>query len=130
MVHLMPCRNPYRFYIHFAFTYILRWSLKLSVKRTWTSSAFSTMRVLEVSWPRLLSLVCKVALNRIFSVTNSTILIVHRGIVSPTLNVKPTLLVIPCIILWGIIDLQCYNYSHLLSDFLHPCFKTSHDNIS
>ena len=32
----MPCRNPCRLYIHLAFTYSLRWSLKCSVKRTWT----------------------------------------------------------------------------------------------
>jgi hypothetical protein len=38
----MPCRNPRRIYIHLAFTYILRWSLKRSVKWTWTGSAFST----------------------------------------------------------------------------------------
>jgi hypothetical protein len=30
------------FHIHLAFTYILRWSLNRSVKRTWTGSAFST----------------------------------------------------------------------------------------
>ena len=38
----MPCRNQCRLYIHPAFTYILRWSLKRSVKRTWTGSGFST----------------------------------------------------------------------------------------
>ena len=45
MIHLMPCRNPWRLYIHRAFTYSLCWrSLKRSVKyRTWTTgSAFST----------------------------------------------------------------------------------------
>ena len=35
----MPRTNPC---IHLAFTYILCWSLKRSVKRTWTGSAFST----------------------------------------------------------------------------------------
>ena len=40
MIHSMPCRNPCRFYIHLAFSYILHWSLKRGVKRTWTSSAF------------------------------------------------------------------------------------------
>jgi hypothetical protein len=38
----MPCRDPYRLYIRLAFTYLLRWSLKLSVKWSWTGSAFST----------------------------------------------------------------------------------------
>ena len=43
MVHSMPRRNPCRLYIHLAFTYILRWSLKSSVTlRTWTGSAVST----------------------------------------------------------------------------------------
>ena len=43
MIHSMPCRNPCRHYIHLPFTYLLRWSLKHSVKWTWTGfSAFST----------------------------------------------------------------------------------------
>ena len=42
MIHSMTCRSPSRLYIHLAFTYSLRWSLKRSVKRTWTGSAFST----------------------------------------------------------------------------------------
>jgi hypothetical protein len=42
MIHLMPCRNLCRLYIHIAFTYILRWCLKRSVKWNWTGSAFST----------------------------------------------------------------------------------------
>jgi hypothetical protein len=41
-IHSMSCRNLCRLYTHLAFTYILRWSLKQSVKRTWTSSTFST----------------------------------------------------------------------------------------
>ena len=32
MIHSMPCRNPCRLYIHQAFTYSFRWSLKCSVK--------------------------------------------------------------------------------------------------
>ena len=36
---------------------------------------------------------------------------------SPTLNVNLTLFVIPCKKQLGIIDLQCCNYCHLLSDF-------------
>jgi hypothetical protein len=42
MIHLMPCRNPCRLYIHLA-VHILLWSLKRSVKKwTWTGAAFST----------------------------------------------------------------------------------------
>ena len=40
-MHSMPCRNPCRLYVHLAFTCSLRWSLKCSVNRTWTNSAFS-----------------------------------------------------------------------------------------
>ena len=57
----MPCRNSCRLYIHLAF-HILRWSLKRSVKRTWTALSFPPMRVLEVYWSRALSLVCEVVL--------------------------------------------------------------------
>jgi hypothetical protein len=39
------------------------------------------------------------------------------GIVSPTLNVNPTLFVIPCKIFRRIIDLQDCNYCYLPSDF-------------
>ena len=42
--------------------------------------------------------------------------IVHRGIVSPTLNVNPTLFVNPWKI-WGILELQCCKKCHLPSDF-------------
>ena len=38
----LDAKNPCRFSIPLAFTYILRWSLKRSVKQTWTGSAFST----------------------------------------------------------------------------------------
>ena len=41
MVHSMPCRNPCRL-LHPSCIHILSWSLKRTVKRTWTSSAFST----------------------------------------------------------------------------------------
>ena len=41
MIHWTPCRSPCRLYIHLAFTYSVG-PLKRSVKRTWTSSAFST----------------------------------------------------------------------------------------
>ena len=46
-----------------------------------------------------------------------SILIVNRGIVSPTLNVNPTLFVNSSKKHWGIIGLQCCNYYHLPSDF-------------
>jgi hypothetical protein len=46
MIHLMSCRRkPCRLYIHLALTYILCWSLKRSVKRTWAGSAFSTNEI-------------------------------------------------------------------------------------
>ena len=57
----MPCRNPYRLYIHLAF--ILRWSLKSSVNRTWTGSAFSTNESAWSVWSWALSVVSEVALN-------------------------------------------------------------------
>ena len=44
-----------------------------------------------------------------------SILIVNRGIVSPTLNVNLTLFITSCIF-WGIIDLQCCIYYHLPAD--------------
>jgi hypothetical protein len=44
-------------------------------------------------------------------------LIVNRGVVSQTLNVNPKLFVIPCKILWGILNFHCYNYCHLPSAF-------------
>ena len=53
-----------------------------------------------------------------------SIVIVNRDIVSPTLNVNPTLFVIPCVFLGGNIDLQCCSYYHLSSDFSFK-FKSS-----
>jgi hypothetical protein len=38
----MQCKNPCTRYIHHAFTHRLHWSLKPSVKWTWTGSTFST----------------------------------------------------------------------------------------
>ena len=46
-----------------------------------------------------------------------SILIGNIGIVSPILNVNPTLFVIPCKFLSGGIDLYCCNYYHSPSDF-------------
>ena len=51
MIHMMPCRNPCRL-LHPSCIHILRWSLKRSVKRTWTSSAFSTN---ESAWSVMVS---------------------------------------------------------------------------
>jgi hypothetical protein len=61
MIHLMPCRNPCRLYIHLAFTFSVGPS---SVVRSDLGPAprFPPMRVLEVYWSRALSLVCGVAL--------------------------------------------------------------------
>jgi hypothetical protein len=60
-------------------------------------------------------------LTMVFSVTNSklscSILIVTRSVVSPTLNVNPTLFVIPCKFCFGITNLYCCNYYHLPNDF-------------
>ena len=50
-------------------------------------------------------------------------LILSHGIVSPTLNVNPTLIVTPC----KIIDLQCCN--HPLSYYKFKC-TIIHDNMS
>ena len=47
VIHRIPRRNPCRLHIHLAFTYSLRWSLKRSVRRTWTGPAFSTV---ESAW--------------------------------------------------------------------------------
>ena len=41
MIHLIPCRNSCRL-LHPSCIHILRWSLKHSVKWTWTGSAFAT----------------------------------------------------------------------------------------
>jgi hypothetical protein len=49
-------------YIHLAFTYSLRWSLKHSVKRTWTGSASPTNETASSLMVTGISLVCEVAL--------------------------------------------------------------------
>jgi hypothetical protein len=64
----------------------------------------------------------------IFHVTDShlsfTIRIVSRGVLSPTLNVNPTLFVIPCFKkIWGIMDWQCCIYCHFYLVIFHPCFN-------
>ena len=41
MIHLVPCRIPCRL-LHPSCIHVLCWSLKHSVKRTWTNSTFST----------------------------------------------------------------------------------------
>ena len=69
---------------------------------------------------------CLTTLTMGFGVTNSNclaqFLIVNCNVVSPILNVNPTLFVILCKKIWGIIELQCCDYSHLPSDF-HPSFN-------
>ena len=74
IIHLMPCQNPRRLYVHLVFTYSIYWSLKLSVKRTWTGSAFSTNESawsLMVSWA--LSRVCEMALRHHMSASLAVI---------------------------------------------------------
>jgi hypothetical protein len=62
MIHLMPCRNPCRVYIHLAFTYFFSPSSIL-----WSKIGLGlpspSMRELEVQWSHVLSLVCEVALS-------------------------------------------------------------------
>ena len=57
----------------------------------------------------------------IFSVTNSNYLcslsIVYHGVVSPTLDVNPTLFVNLCEKIWGTMNLKWYNYGHKPRDF-------------
>ena len=63
----------------------------------------------------------------IFSVTNSKCLaqywLTNRSIVSPTLNVDPTLFVIPCKMFGGIIDLQCCKNCHSPKWIFSPNFN-------
>ena len=47
----------------------------------------------------------------------------------PTLNVNPTLFVIPYKNFGGIIELQCWNYCHLPSD-ISIQISIIHDNVS
>ena len=60
----MPCRNPCRLYIHFAFTYSIGVS-SIVWRELGAAPSFRPMRVLEVQWSRTLGLVCEVALNHI-----------------------------------------------------------------
>jgi hypothetical protein len=69
MIHTMPCRNPCRLYIRLAF-HINRWSLKRSVKRTWTGFAFSTN---ESAW----SVMVMGSQCRVWSGPNALLKIVH-----------------------------------------------------
>ena len=63
MVQLMPCRNPGRLYIHFAFTYFVGPS-SIVWSELGPAPSFPPMRVLEVKWSWDLSLVCEVALKQ------------------------------------------------------------------
>ena len=63
-----------------------------------------------------------------------SMLIVNRGVVSPTLDVNPTSFVIPCRFRWRgmIIDLQSYNYYHLPRDHsskFHPSVTILHHKL-
>ena len=53
-----------------------------------------------------------------------SILIIHRGTMSPTLNVNPTLFVVPCNLLRG---LCIYNVAIIVNYqvIFHPNFKSS-----
>ena len=58
----MPRRNPYRLYIHIAFTYSVGPS-SVVWSELGPAPPFPPMRVLEVQWSRALSLECEVALS-------------------------------------------------------------------
>jgi hypothetical protein len=60
MIRLMPRGNPYRLYIHLAFTYSVSPSSVVGCELG-PAPPFLLMRVLEVDWSRALSLVCEVA---------------------------------------------------------------------
>ena len=57
MIHLMPCRNPCRLYIHLAFTYSVGPSSVVWSSELGPAPPFPPMRVLEMQWSRALSLV-------------------------------------------------------------------------
>jgi hypothetical protein len=59
----MPHKIESMWTLHPFCIHILRWSLKRSVKRTWTRPPFPPLRVLDVQWSRAPSLVCEVALT-------------------------------------------------------------------
>ena len=61
MVHLMPCRNPCRLYIHLAFTYSIGPSSVVGIELG-PALPFPPMRVLEVQWSWVLGLVREVAI--------------------------------------------------------------------
>ena len=71
-IHLMPCRNPCRLYIHLTFTYSIGPS-SVVWSELGLAPPFPPMRVLEVKWSWAPSLMCEVALNvhRMCSVTKS-----------------------------------------------------------
>ena len=62
MIHLMPCRNPCRLYIHLPFTYSVGPS-SVMWSELGPALPFPPMRVLKVYESRALSLVCEVALS-------------------------------------------------------------------
>ena len=58
----MPCRNPWRLYIHLAFTYSIGPS-SVVWSELGPALPFPPMRVLEVQWSHAPNLVCEVALR-------------------------------------------------------------------
>jgi hypothetical protein len=120
LIHSPPCRTPCKLFIHKVFFGPL--GLHLHVwSELGRSPPFQPMRALRVQWSRAFKpgfkLVCEVAL------------IVNRGILLQTLNVNPTLFVIPCVEKLGrgeggIVGLQCCNWCQLPSEF-SPEFQSS-----
>jgi hypothetical protein len=66
IIHLMPCKNPCKLYIHLAFTYSIGPSSIVWCKPG-PAPPLAAMRVLEVYWSRAFSLVCEVALKAMCS---------------------------------------------------------------
>ena len=62
MIHSMSWRNPFRLYIHLAFTYLVGPS-SVVWSELGPAPPFPPMRVLEVKWSRARSVVCEVALR-------------------------------------------------------------------
>ena len=60
MIHLMPCKIPYKPSIHLAFTHSVGPSSVVG-SELGLAPPLTPMRVLEVHWSRALSLVCEVA---------------------------------------------------------------------
>jgi hypothetical protein len=84
MIRSMPRRNPRRLHIHLAFTYSVGPSSVVG-SELGPAPPFPPTRVLEVQWPRALSLVCEVARwrmrrSRAFNLVWEVALIAHVGV--------------------------------------------------